>query len=374
MSGTRPVRWSEADLRELEANYRDEVSSRWMYLRLAEADRQPGRAEMFRTLARFEERHASLWAGLLMAIGRPVGTVSPLLNHRILVRMARLLGVGAVVAIIHREEVDGVAKYRDQARRWADPEAQKLFRELLPDEVAHEIETFNSGRGTGPPGGGSLRSVLLGAIDGFASIVALSAGVAAITNQDPLVLIAGGASLVAGALSMAASEYVSVKAETEARSAQIAMEREAMEAAPETKRQQLVAAYIDKGLTPEEATQVVQRLAQRPDQFFRTLLAEHSGIMESEEEHPTRQGFLTGISFALAGGLPLVPFLFLSAHVAVLVSVLLTGGALFLAGLFRAVSSLQPFARSGLEMLLIGMGSAAGTFLIGLLIGGAVGG
>jgi len=374
MSGVPSFRWSDADLREVEANYRDEVSSQWMYSRLAERDHVPERASMFRTLAGFEERHAALWAGLLRSLVRPVPRVRPLWNHRILVRMARMLGVGAVVSIIHREEVDGVAKYRDQARRWTTPAAGELFRQLLPDEVAHEIETFHSARAGGPAGGGSLRSVLLGAIDGFASLVALSAGVAAITRSDHLVLIAGAASLVAGALSMAASEYVSVKAESEARSAQIAMEREAVDAAPETKRRQLVDAYVQKGLTPEEAEQVVRRLAERPEQFFQTLLAERSGIVEAEEESPGRQGFLTGISFALAGGLPLVPYLVLPSHVAVLVSVLLTGGVLFLAGLFRALSSLQPFLRSGVEMLLIGMGSAAGTFLIGLLIGGAVGG
>jgi len=374
MAGFQPFHWGESDLLEVEANYRDEVSSQWMYTRLAELDRVPDRATMFQTLARFEERHAALWAGLLRSLGRPPSHVSPLLNHRILVRMASLLGTGAVVSIVHREEVDGVAKYRDQARRWATPEAAEIFRELLPDEVAHEIETFHSARAVGPPGGGSLRSVLLGAIDGFASIVALSAGVAAITRSDHLVLIAGSASLVAGALSMAASEYVSVKAETEARTAQVRMEREALEAAPETKRRQLADAYVEKGLTREEADQLVRRLSTRPEQFFRSLLAERSGILEVKEERPARQGLLTGVSFALAGGLPLVPYVLLPAHLAVLASVLLTGGVLFLAGLFRALSSLQPFVRSGVEMLLIGMGSAAGTFLIGLLIGGAVGG
>jgi vacuolar iron transporter family protein len=374
MSAAAPFRWSARDVREVEANFRDEVSSRWMYLALAAADRVSARAEMFRTLAGFEERHAGVWAGLLRSLGRGLPPAPPLVNHRILVGLARILGVGAVVSIVHREEVDGIAKYRDQARRWSAPEAQAVFARLMPDEVAHEIETFATARRAGAPGGSSLRSVLLGAIDGFASIVALSAGVAAITRSDSAVLIAGGAALVAGALSMAASEYVSVKAEREVRAAQVAMEREAMDAAPATKREQLVAAYVDKGLTPGEAEAVVERLSHRPEEFLRSLVAERLGLSGAEEERPARQGLLTGISFALAGGLPLLPFTVLSAHLAVLVSVLLTGGALFVAGLFRALSSLQSFLTSGAEMLLIGMGSAAGTFLIGLAIGGAVGG
>jgi VIT1/CCC1 family predicted Fe2+/Mn2+ transporter len=131
---------------------------------------------------------------------------------------------------------------------------------------------------------------------------------------------------------------------------------------------------MDKGLTEEEAARVVDRISQRPDKFLASLLAERLGISLNGEEHPGRQGLLTGVSFALAGALPLLPFLLFGVHVAVLLSVLLTGGALFFAGLFRAVSSLQPFLRSGLEMVLIGMGSAGATFLIGLAIGGVTGG
>jgi len=119
---------------------------------------------------------------------------------------------------------------------------------------------------------------------------------------------------------------------------------------------------------------VVRRLEQRPEELFRSLMAERAGIVGVGAEHPDRQGLLTGVSFALAGGLPLLLYLVLPARVAILASVLVTGGVLFLAGLFRALSSLQPFVRSGVEMLLIGVRSATGTFLIGLAIGGVAGG
>jgi VIT1/CCC1 family predicted Fe2+/Mn2+ transporter len=213
---------------------------------------------------------------------------------------------------------------------------------------------------------------LLGAIDGFASIVALSAGVAGATRLTSAVLIAGTASVVAGALSMAASEYVSVKAEHDARAAQTRMEAEAAAVAPETKRDQLIRAYEAKGLSTEEATKVAARLQADPQRFLDALVAERYGTGAEEEERPGRQGLLTGVSFALAGAVPLVPYLFLGIEAAVIVSVVVTAVALFLAGLFRALSSLHPFVRSGLEMLAVGMGAAAGTYLIGLVIGGAV--
>jgi VIT1/CCC1 family predicted Fe2+/Mn2+ transporter len=366
-------RWAESDVREIEANYLDERSSLWMYQSLAAADRIPARAALLRELAGFEERHAALWAGLLKKLGRPLPTETRMLEHRILVGMARLLGVGPVLPIVHRGEVDGVEKYRDQARRWQDADAVTVFRTILPDEVAHEIETSSAAKETGSRTSGSLRSLLLGAIDGFASIVALSAGVAGATGMNKPVLIAGSASMVAGALSMAASEYVSVKAEHDARAAQTRMEKEAASVAPETKRDQLVRAYEAKGLSTDEATKVATRLQEDPKRFLDALVAERYGTGVEEDERPGRQGLLTGVSFALAGAVPLVPYLILGTEAAIIVSVVVTAVALFLAGLFRALSSLHPFLRSGLEMVAVGMGAAAGTFLIGLVVGGAVG-
>jgi len=344
-----------------------------MYRSLAAVDHLPERASLLRQLAEFEERHAALWGQLLEKLGRPRPRAARMLNHRILVGMARFLGVGLVLPIVHREEVDGIERYRDQARRWQDPFAQDLFRKILPDEVAHEIETSSAAREAGSKGGSSLRSLLLGAIDGFASVVALSAGVAAVTKSDLAVLIAGSASVAAGALSMAASEYVSTKAESEARMAQTRMESEAFSVAPESKRLQLVAAYEAKGLSAEEATRAVSRLQEEPKRFLDALVAERYGSASAEEERPGRQGFLTGISFALAGAVPLLPFLVLGIPVAIVASVLVTAIALFIAGIFRALSSLHPFVRSGLEMMAVGLGAAAGTYLIGLLIGGVVG-
>ena len=373
VAAAAPFRWSESDLREIAGNYLDERSSLWMYRTLAAKDRIPARAKLLEELAGYEERHAALWAGLLRRLGRTPPKEHRGLEHRLVVAMAGLLGVGMVLPLVHRSEVDGIGKYRDQARRWQDPDAAAVFKPLLPDEIAHEIETSNAAREAGATAGSSLRSLLLGAIDGFASIVALSAGVAGATRADVDVLIAGLASVVAGALSMAASEYVSVKAEHEARTAQMQMEGEAAAVAPETKREQLEQAFEGKGLSKDEARVAVGRLEKDPERFLAVLVTERYGMAPDQKERPGRQGFLTGISFAMAGAVPLVPYLLLTIPDAIIASVVVTAIALFLAGLFRALSSLQSFVRSGFEMLAIGMGAAAGTFLIGLLIGGTVG-
>ena len=158
--------WDAKSLRELEHNYLDERSSRWMYERLADADREPERAALLRNLAGYEERHAARWAALLAKLGRPVPREARFLEHRILVRIARTFGVGSILGILHKGEVDGIAKYRGQAERWKDPAAQEAFREILPDEVAHEVDTFDAMRDVGASKG-ALRSAILGANDGL---------------------------------------------------------------------------------------------------------------------------------------------------------------------------------------------------------------
>ncbi len=105
---------------------------------------------------------------------------------------------------------------------------------------------------------------------------------------------------------------------------------------------------------------------------MKAILAEEHGLAEESFESPPRLATYTGLAFLLAGAIPIVPFLFLPAVPGVLVSVALTAAALFFAGVLRALSTLNPFLKSGLEMVLVGMGSAAATYLVGLVVGGVV--
>ncbi len=360
--------WSGETLRELELNFLDERSSRWLYLSLADADGEPARAELLRGLARYEERHAQVWERLLSGLERPLPPESPFWEHRILSALGRLLGVGAVVPLLHKAEVDGIAKYRRQASSWLSPEAQEAFTTILPEEIAHEVEIFSLMRRLGSSRG-PLRSMILGANDGLGSILALAVGVAGATDSGQSVLIAGAAGVVAGAASMAASNLVSVRAEQELIESQARLEREAVSVAPETKRAQLAEALEAQGLTHEEAEAVSRRLAQKPGAFLRALLETRHGIGGLDFESPWRLAAYIGLAFAVSGLVPLLPFLFLPAGPGALASAGLTALALFAAGVARALSTLKPFLRSGLEMVLVGLGSAAVTYLAGLLVG-----
>jgi vacuolar iron transporter family protein len=267
-------------------------------------------------------------------------------------------------------EVDGIGKYRRQAAEW--PQASAVFSEILPEEIVHEIEIFREMRRDTQRG--VLRSAILGANDGLGSILALSAGVAAATSSSRAVLIAGVSGLVAGAASMAASGYVSVKAEREVLETRAGLEREAADLAPAVKQRQLVRSFIQRGLEPAEAERAAERLSREPGALLRAILNDQGLADESGFEQPLALSIYTGGAFLLAGAIPLIPFLFAGAGRAVVVSIVLSAAALYLAGLLRSLATLKSFARSGLEMVLVGLGSAGLTYVVGWLVGGGAAG
>jgi VIT1/CCC1 family predicted Fe2+/Mn2+ transporter len=181
-------------------------------------------------------------------------------------------------------------------------------------------------------------------------------------------LIAGISGLVAGSVSMAASGYVSVKAEREVLETRLELERDAAQLAPGVKRRELADSLVARGLEPDEAETAVARLARRPETFVRALM-EAQGLAE-DFESPGRLALTTGGAFFLAGAIPVIPFFFLRATPGVAVSIALTTVALFIAGLLRSLATLKPFMRSALEMVLVGLGSATVTYAVGWAIGG----
>ena len=363
---------SEAMLAGIGANYVEELSSERLYRRLAGYDRNEERKRLLLTLADYEKRHSDAWAGILRQRGAPLPPPRSLLKHRIFVALARLFGVGSVLSAVHRDEVDGIRKYQAQADAWKDdPAAAEAFRRILPDELSHEIDTLGEARDAAREGG-TLRSAVLGANDGIASLLALSAGVAAATSSNVEVLIAGAAALVAGAISMAAANYVSVKAEDEMYAGLRRQEKASLAVDREAKMRQLRTAYEKRGFTSEEAGGIVARLAQDDEEFTRALLSERHGLGEASGSSPFRLGLITGAAFFLAGLVPVLPFVVAADVPALLAAVVASGVALFATGVFRSMSTLTSLTRGGAEMVLIGLGSAGLTYGIGLAIAAAI--
>jgi VIT1/CCC1 family predicted Fe2+/Mn2+ transporter len=151
---------------------------------------------------------------------------------------------------------------------------------------------------------GWLRAAVLGANDGIVSTASLIMGVAAAAAGKSEILIAGTAGLVAGAMSMAAGEYVSVSSQSDTEKADMARERAEQEADPAAEHQELVQIYIGRGLDAETAEKVARQLAAK-DQLG-THMRDELGISEMVSARPVQAALTSAATFSVGAALPLL--------------------------------------------------------------------
>jgi len=151
---------------------------------------------------------------------------------------------------------------------------------------------------------GWLRAAVLGANDGLISTSSLVVGVAAAHPGPGAVFVAALAGLVAGALSMAAGEYVSVSAQADTEAADLALEKRELAASPATERAELVGIYVDRGLTPALAAQVADQLTAHD--ALGTHAREELGIVEATRARPLQAASASAAAFAVGAALPLL--------------------------------------------------------------------
>lgn len=153
-----------------------------------------------------------------------------------------------------------------------------------------------------------LRAAVLGANDGIISIASLAIGVAAASSTREPVVLATVAGLVAGALSMAAGEYVSVSSQTDTEQADIERERIELEEMPEEELQILAKIYENRGLKPETAMQVALEMTEHD--VLAAHVRDELGITEISQANPIQAALASGASFLVGGALPLLVVLF----------------------------------------------------------------
>jgi VIT1/CCC1 family predicted Fe2+/Mn2+ transporter len=151
---------------------------------------------------------------------------------------------------------------------------------------------------------GWLRAAVMGANDGIVSTASLIVGVAAAETSRSNVLVAGVAGLVAGAMSMAAGEYVSVSSQADTENADLTRERGELAASPEFELNELQGIYVERGLTPELARQVAEQLTAHD------ALAAHArdelGILAIHAARPVQAALASAATFAVGAAMPLI--------------------------------------------------------------------
>jgi VIT1/CCC1 family predicted Fe2+/Mn2+ transporter len=216
-------------------------------------------------------------------------------------------------------------------------------------------------------GGGGVRDVIFGANDGLVSILSLLTGVYGAVTESRLILIAGVAGAVAGAISMGAGAYLSSKSEQEVTEKESERKGIRTRRSPEEEQAELVRFYQARGFAKQEAEAIAHRVSAQMEAEAEYTVGEELGLTSEEAWPPWKAAVLTGLSFAIASVVPILPFAILEVTPAAIAAAVASIAALFGVGASKAIFTRKSWVTSGLEMMVIGTLAAAATYAIGLL-------
>ncbi len=372
---------NKKDIRRFYSNRQKEVDGALLYRALAENEKQPQMAEIFKRLSDSEEKHTMVWEQKLEELKVSIPPRRPTWRARTMIWLARQFGSQFVLpTITGSEKADGQAYDRQP-----DPEAEVLSL----DERSHARLLSVASDATGglsggmvaqlegrhrASGGNALRAAVLGANDGLVSILSLTMGVAGATSSNNAVLIAGLAGVLAGAGSMALGEWLSVQSSRELYEHQINIESEEITTSPKEEQEELALIYQSKGLPEGRAKEMASHMMADRGSILDTLAREELGIDPKELGGSAYEAAFTSFFLFTLGALfPIFPYFFWSGTIAISISLVVSALGLFVIGAAITLMTGRSVVFSGTRQVLVGIAAAALTFGIGKLIGVSVG-
>jgi len=235
---------------------------------------------------------------------------------------------------------------------------------LMPIPSAHPETPHYVGRNSW------LRAAVLGANDGIVSVSSLVVGVAAANPPAGAVIIAGVAGLAAGAMSMAAGEYVSVSSQADTEQADIAREAEALRQFPQAELDELAAIYEERGLSAKTARVVAHELTE--NDALGAHVRDELGLSEIHTANPIQAALASGITFSIAAAIPVVAAILAPAGLIIPVVLVVTVIALGVLGALGAIAGAAPVLPACLRVMVWGIFAMAVTAGVGWLFGVSV--
>lgn len=330
-----------------EARWREEMTASWLTAAVARAETDPAAAKVFEKLAAESAKQAALIAP------SPAPAFHPPLRARTVARLARLLGPSRVRPLLAAAKVRGISVYSG-----------------LP--VAHATPTDVGEIGARHRRGGGVRAAVFGANDGIISNTSLVMGMTGAALSNDVVFLTGVAGLLAGAFSMAAGEFVSVRTQREMLEYQIAQEKEELAQYPEQEAEELALIYAARGMGVDEARAFAAKIVADPALAINVLAREELGLDPDNLGSGVQAAIWSFASFAVGAILPVIPFA-LGLAAPSMVAAVIAAVALFGVGAATSLFSGRDAVLGGVRMLAIGAAAGAATFFIGRLFGVATG-
>src|SRR5437660_1281083 len=366
----------------LKQNWQREMEGVRTYSNLAAREKDKARHTVLMKLAEAERRHAQKWERKLEELGAPLPREKRTPGMRLKDWVRSQVGTEAALRHMESEEDRDIARYEAQARSINDTEAQDMLREVRREEESHGRVIREIISPIGPQGmldlmlrreswhkrgGGWLGDAIYGANDGLGAVFGIVSGVAGYTgaSDSHFVLVSGLAGMMASALSMGSGAYLATKSEREVYQAEIQREKREIEEDPEEEQEELALFYQLKGFTEEESNVLATRLAEKPEQFLRTLAHEELGLSEESFPKPWVAAVSATISTAIGAFIPIIPFFFLNGITAVIAAAIISLIAHFVVGAAKTLVTGRSWLSSGTEMTVVGAVEAVITYVLG---------
>ncbi|MBF0506966.1 MAG: VIT1/CCC1 transporter family protein, partial [Nitrospirae bacterium] len=338
------------------ANLDAELNSAALYRAMAENEKNPGIAEIYKRLAETEEGHAKVWSERLREAGVNAALFQPSWRTRIFVWLSRRFGIDFILPSLSSLETINANDYSAQPEA-ADMVSTEHSHALLLNQLS---KTMGGGvEGTSlaavegrhrAAGGNSLRAAVLGASDGLLSNFNLIMGVAGAQMSGKSILLTGFAGLLAGAISMALGEWISVQSSRELYQKQIRTERDEIATSPEEETEELVLIYQARGLSEPAARKFAGQIMSNSESALETLVRDELGIDPRDLGGSAWEAAITSfLLFAIGAIVPVAPYMFMGGKAAIMASALSSIVSLFIVGaaitLFTGRSVLYSGAR-----------------------------
>lgn len=324
-------------------NWYEEKKSAYIYIIMAQYENNVLHKKLFNDLATAAEKQALIWENKIKKENQQFPAVfKPSLHTRLVVFLIKTIGSENIHFILSAMKIRGMSVFTQ-----------------IHSEHRHSSLNVSS----------NLRAAVFGINDGLVSNVSLILGISGASVSNHFIVLAGIAGLLAGAFSMGAGEYISVRSQREMFEYQIAIEKNELAEYPEEEAEELSLIYQARGVPAEEADKLSAIMIKNPATGLNTLAREELGINPDDLVSPVGAMIASFSAFAIGAFVPLIPFLFSQSKWNLLISILITAFTLFCTGaILSFFTNRNPFLL-GLRMLTVGAIAGGVTYGIGCLIG-----
>lgn len=361
-------------------NLQTEIDASYLYHKLAEHEQDPIVANVFRQMSEIEGGHVKAFAAKANVASDQLP--GPSWRAKTFNLIGKVFGYDYVLGVLMDTEkalstAIVVTKQKNKQTLTGTETAHvSILRNILdkvPEVSGSQMARFEKRHRS--VGGNAIRAAVLGGNDGLVSNFSLVMGIAGASPDQSGVLLAGLAGLLAGALSMALGEWISVKSSQELYENQMQLEMDELETNPEGEKKEIALIYMAKGIPEDQARMMAEEIMKDNKQAHELLVKEELGINAEELKGSALEAALFSFFlFAIGASIPVLPFMFTSGMKALVISVAGSALGLFLIGAAITLFTGRNVWFSGARQMLFGLIAAAITFGIGHLIGVSVAG